>query len=172
MTPRRPATSANTAAPRQNCPKGAEYVAFSFPGGQHLSELQFQQLARLSELARQRDFTLVAIQYPLLKSAADFLDHDEAYRPSSGMWRELRSAATVQRLATLGIRFFDLSRAPFAADSGNFFDPAHPSERGMLRTFITLLDQKDFQDLFPLMDKKVLEADLNRSQGEPFDLYH
>lgn len=159
-------TSAETLA------KGAEYVTSSFPGAHHLSDLQFRQLARLSELARQRDFSVVAVQYPFLKSATDFLDNDETYRPYSGLWRELRSEATAQRLSELGIRFFDMSRAPFAADASNFFDPAHPSERGMLRTFLALLDHQDFQELFPKIDKKALAADLDRSAGEPFDLYH
>lgn len=159
-------TSAETLA------KGAEYVTSSFPGAPHLSELQFQQLARLSDLARQRDFTLVAVQYPFLKSATDFLDNDKSYGPYSGLWRELRSEATAERLSGLGIRFFDMSRAPFAADPSNFFDPAHPSERGILRTFLALLDHKDFQELFPRIDKNALASDVDQSPGEPFDLYH
>lgn len=152
--------------------KGAEYVTSSFPGAPHLSDRQFSHLARLSQMARDRGFTLVAVQYPFLKSATDFLDNDEAYQPYAGMWRELRNDTTAQRLAQLGIRFFDMSRAPFAADPGNFFDPAHPSERGMLRTITALLDQQDFRALFPQIDRASLEADLNRSQDEPFDLYH
>jgi hypothetical protein len=159
-------TSAETLA------HGAEYVTSSFPGAPHLGEVQFRQIVRLSELARDRGFTVVAIQYPFLKSATDFLDTDEAYSPYAGLWRELRSNTTARRFSDLGIRFFDMSRDPLAADSGNFFDPAHPSERGILRTIIALLDRKDFKDLFPLMDKRALEADLDLSPGEPFDLYH
>jgi hypothetical protein len=151
---------------------GAEYVTSSFPGGEHLSEIQFRQIVRLSELARDRGFSVVAIQYPFLKSATDFLDTGQAYAPYAGIWRELRSDATAQRFTDLGIRFFDMSRDPLAADPGNFFDPAHPSERGILRTIVALLDRKDFKDLFPLLDKHALEADLDLSPGEQFDLYH
>ena len=159
-------TSAETLA------RGAEYVTSSFPGAQHLSEVQFQQIVRLSELARDRGFSVVAIQYPFLKSATDFLDNDQAYAPYAGIWRELRSDATARRFTDLGVRFFDMSRDPLAADPGNFFDPAHPSERGILRTIIALLDRKNFKDLFPLVDKQSLEADLALSPEEPFDLYH
>jgi len=151
---------------------GAEYLNSSFPGGRHLSEVQFRQIVRLSELAHDRGFSVVAIQYPLLKSATDFLDTDQAYWDNAGLWRELRSDAAVRRFADLGIRFFDMSCDPLAADPGNFFDPAHPSERGILRTIIALLDRKDFKELFPLIDKRALEADLNLSPEEPFDLYH
>jgi hypothetical protein len=67
-----------------------------------------------------------------------------------------------------------MSRDPLAADPGNFFDPAHPSERGMLRTIIRLMDRKDFRESFPLIDKRSLERDLNHalSTGDRFDLYH
>ena len=152
--------------------KGAEYVSSSFPGAEHLSEVQFRQLVRLSELARERGFSVVAVQYPLLKSATDFLDTDQAYRPYAGLWRELGSESTANRLSGLGIRFFDMSRAPLAADPENFFDPAHPSERGILRTIIALMERQDFHDLFPLVDRRALKTDLDLSPGEPFDLYH
>jgi hypothetical protein len=117
---------------------------------------------------------VVAIQYPLLKSATDFMDTDQAYWPSAGLWRELRSESTAKRFTSLGIKFFDMSRDPLAADPGNFFDPAHPSERGMLRTIISLLDHNDFKDLFPLIDKGALEGDLRKtlSTSDVFDLYH
>ena len=154
--------------------RGVEYVTGSFPGGQHLSEIQFKELQRLSQLAVDRDFTVVAIQYPLLKSATDFMDTNQAYWPSAGLWRELRSETTAKRFANLGIKFFDMSRDPLAADPGNFFDPAHPSERGILRTIISLLDRNDFKDLFPLIDKGALESDLRKtlSTSDVFDLYH
>jgi hypothetical protein len=102
------------------------------------------------------------------------MDTDKSYWQYAGLWRELRSEATAQRFASLGIRFFDMSRAPLNADPNNFFDPAHPTERGVLRTIIDLLDQKDFRELFPQIDKSVLEDDLqkNLKSGERFDLYH
>ena len=100
---------------------------------------------------------MVAIQFPLLKSATDFLDTDQSYWPYAGLWRELRSEATAKRFSELGVQFFDMSRDPLNADPGNFFDPAHPTERGVLRTIIDLLDRKDFRDLFPNIDKAALE---------------
>jgi hypothetical protein len=151
---------------------GAEYVTSAFPGASHISESQFAQISRLSRLAKERGFTVVGIQFPFLKSATDFLDTNQAYRPYAGLWRELRSEATAKRFEELGVRFFDMSRDPLAADPGNFFDPAHPSERGILRTVIALMDHKDFSDLFPAIDKHALVADLALSPGHPFDLYH
>jgi hypothetical protein len=148
------------------------YVTSSFPGAEHLSETQFTQIEKLAQLAKDRGFSVVAIQYPIFKSATDFMDTDQAYRPYAGLWREMRSEVTANRLAGLGIRFFDMSRDPLAADPRNFFDPAHPSERGILKTFITLLDREDFKDLFPRIDRRALEADLDLSPGEQFDLYH
>ena len=154
--------------------KGAEYVTSSFPGGQHLSEFQFKQLEILSRLASDRGFSVVAIQFPIFKAATDFMDTDQSYQPFAGLWRELRSEITANRFADLGIKFFDMSCDPFAADQSNFFDPAHPSERGMLRTMISLLDRKDFRELFPQIDKGALESDLQRSlsTSDLFDLYH
>jgi hypothetical protein len=60
------------------------------------------------------------------------------------------------------------------ADASNFFDPAHPTERGVLRTIIDLLDRKEFREVFPQIDKAVLKDDLqkNLKSGELFDLYH
>lgn len=159
-------TSAETLA------HGAEYVTSSFPGASHISEFQFAQVSKLSRLAKERGFAVVGIQFPFLKSATDFLDTDQAYWPYAGLWRELRSEATAKRFEELGVRFFDMSRDPLAADPGNFFDPAHPSERGILRTVIALMDHKDFSDLFPEIDKHALIADLALSPGQPFDLYH
>ena len=159
-------TSADTLA------HGAEYVTSSFPGAAHLSEFQFEQINRLSRLAKDRGFSVVAIQLPILKTATDFLDTDQSYSPYAGLWRELRSDATAKRFSDLGIKFFDMSRDPAAADPKNFFDPAHPSERGILKTFIGLLDREDFRELFPKIDKSALKADLALSPGEQFDLYH
>jgi hypothetical protein len=147
-------------------------LMLSFYGAPHLSERQFKEVVRLSRLAKERGFTVVGIQFPILKSAADFLDTDEYYRPNAGPWRELGSSQTAERFARLGIRFFDMSRDPVAAESTNFSDPIHPTERGILRTIISLLDHKNFSDLFPNIDKHELQNDLSLSPGETFDLYH
>ena len=151
--------------------RGAQYVTSSFPGAPHLSEGQFHEIERLSRLSHERGFSVVAIQYPFLKSATDFLDTDEAYRPYSGLWRELRSEQTADRFARLGIQFFDMSRTEISDNPHNFFDPAHPSERGMLKTYLALLAQPEFSKLFPLIDQSVLANDLHRKE-EQFDLYH
>jgi hypothetical protein len=154
--------------------KAAEYVKSSFPGAPHVSERQFGQIERLSQLASDRGFTVVGIQFPILKEATDFMDTNQSYWQYAGLWRELRSTETAERFARLGIRFFDMSRDPLNADTNNFFDPAHPTERGVLRTIIDLLDRKDFQELFPQIDKGALEDDLqkNLKSGDLFDLYH
>ena len=65
-----------------------------------------------------------------------------------------------------------MSRDPVAVDSTNFSDPIHPTERGILRTIISLLDHKNFSDLFPNIDKHELQNDLNLSPEQAFDLYH
>jgi hypothetical protein len=88
------------------------------------------------------------------------------------LWRELRSYDTAKRFSDLGIQFYDRSRDPAAADPFNFFDPAHPSERGILKTIIGLLDQPEFRALFPKIDKSALQADLALSPGQQFDVYH
>ncbi len=134
--------------------RGAEFIIGSFRGGEHLSERQFEYLQKLSELASHREFRLVAIQYPILKVATDFLDTDNSYWTYAGQWRELRSDATAKRLAELGIEFFDMSRDPLNADTANFVDPAHLTERGMLLTFIKLLDRKEFSELLPRIRQK------------------
>ena len=152
--------------------RGAQYVTSSFPGAPHLSERQFSYIERLSRLSRDRRFSVVAIQYPILESAAAFLDTDETYWPYSGIWRELKSKQTTERLKNLGIQFYDMSRTRISEDPGNFFDPAHPSERGMLKTYLVLLDKPDFARLLPQMDPRSLTMDLDRSPGEQFDLYH
>jgi hypothetical protein len=89
-----------------------------------------------------------------------------------GLWRELRSDETAKRFSDLDIRFYDMSRDPAAADPFNFFDPVHPSERGMLNTIISLLDQPGFRALFPRIDRAALQADVSMSPGQQFDLYH
>ncbi|MET4419028.1 hypothetical protein [Bradyrhizobium sp. RT3a] len=154
--------------------KGIENITGAFPGAPHLSERQFGYIERLSQLARDRGFTVVAIQFPIFKPAADFMDTSQSYWPYAGLWRELRSEATAKRFARLGIRFFDMSRDPINADPNNFFDPAHPTERGVLRTIIDLLDREEFREVFPQLDKAALEVDLqkNLESGERFDLYH
>nr|WP_210265633.1 hypothetical protein [Bradyrhizobium aeschynomenes] len=152
--------------------RGAQYVTSSFPGAPHLSERQLGEIERLSRLSRERGFSVIAIQYPFLESAAAFLDTDEAYWPYSGLWRELRSKPTAERFSKLGIQFYDMSRTPISQDKQNFFDPAHPSERGMLKTFLALLGRPEFGTLFPRIDRDALASDLDRAKGEQFDLYH
>ncbi|MGY4287255.1 hypothetical protein ACVWXO_006475 [Bradyrhizobium sp. LM2.7] len=154
--------------------RGVENVTGAFPGGQHLSERQFGYIDRLSQLASDRGFTVVGIQFPILKTATDFMDTSQSYWPYAGLWRDLRSEATAERFARVGIRFFDMSRDPLNADANNFFDPAHPTERGVLRTIIELLDRNEFREVFPRIDRAALEDDIQRNlkSGELFDLYH
>jgi hypothetical protein len=153
---------------------GARYFIPSFPGGQHLSENQLSYLKRLSEIARERGFILVAIQYPILKAVSDFLDTDAAYYPYAGIWREFQSEPIHRFFANLGILFFDLSRDPVASDSRNFIDPAHPGESGMLGAIIGLTNRRAFSELFPLINVELLRSDLARAtaRGTFLDVYH
>ncbi|MBR1137089.1 MULTISPECIES: hypothetical protein [Bradyrhizobium] len=152
--------------------RGPQYVTSSFPGAPQLSERQFGEIERLSRLAHERQFQVIAIQYPFLESAAAFLDTNESYWPYSGIWRDLKSEQTANRFARLGISFFDMSRTQTSQDPNNFFDPAHPSERGMLKTYLALLEKPDFAKYLPRIDRSSLAADLDRGQNEQFDLYH
>ncbi|MDU0954092.1 MAG: hypothetical protein E7A86_02750 [Bradyrhizobium sp.] len=152
--------------------RGPQYVTSSFPGAPQLSERQFGEIERLSRLAHERQFPVIAIQYPFLESAAAFLDTNESYWPYSGIWRDLKSEQTANRFARLGISFFDMSRTQTSQDPNNFFDPAHPSERGMLKTYLALLEKPDFAKYLPRIDRSSLAADLDRGQNEQFDLYH
>ena len=65
-----------------------------------------------------------------------------------------------------------MSRTQISQDNQNFFDPAHPSERGMLKTYLALLARPEFSKLFPRIDQDALAADLDRATEEQFDLYH
>jgi|OM-RGC.v1.003921129 hypothetical protein len=152
--------------------RGPQYVTSSFPGAPQLSERQFGEIERLSRLAHERQFQVIAIQYPFLESAAAFLDTNESYWPYSGIWRDLKSEQTANRFARLGISFFGMSRTQTSQDPNNFFDPAHPSERGMLKTYLALLEKPDFAKYLPRIDRSSLAADLDRGQNEQFDLYH
>ena len=152
--------------------RGPRYVTSSFPGAPQLSERQFGEIERLSRLAHERQFQVIAIQYPFLESAAAFLDTNESYWPYSGIWRDLKSEQTANRFARLGISFFGMSRTQTSQDPNNFFDPAHPSERGMLKTYLALLEKPDFAKYLPRIDRSSLAADLDRGQNEQFDLYH
>ena len=152
--------------------RGPQYVTSSFPGAPQLSERQFGEIERLSRRAHERQFQVIAIQYPFLESAAAFLDTNESYWPYSGIWRDLKSEQTANRFARLGISFFDMSRTQTSQDPNNFFDPAHPSERGMLKTYLALLEKPDFAKYLPRIDRSSLAADLDRGQNEQFDLYH
>ena len=152
--------------------RGPQYVTSSFPGAPQLSERQFGEIERLSRLAHERQFQVIAIQYLFLESAAAFLDTNESYWPYSGIWRDLKSEQTANRFARLGISFFGMSRTQTSQDPNNFFDPAHPSERGMLKTYLALLEKPDFAKYLPRIDRSSLAADLDRGQNEQFDLYH
>lgn len=152
--------------------RGPQYVTSSFPGAPQLSERQFGEIERLSRLAHERQFQVISIQYPFLESAAAFLDTNESYWPYSGIWRDLKSEQTANRFARLGISFFGMSRTQTSQDPNNFFDPAHPSERGMLKTYLALLEKPDFAKYLPRIDRSSLAADLDRGQNEQFDLYH
>jgi len=98
---------------------------------------------------------------------------DQKYRQSSGVWREFQSDEMQGRFEKLGIAFFDLSRDPVTTEYRNFIDAAHPSERGMLVSLISLSKNAKFLSILPELDTRGLENDLARADGsnDAFTIY-
>ena len=101
------------------------------------------------------------------------LDSDESYHTSAGVWREFQSREMAQRLEELGISFFDLSRDPVTGEYRNFIDAAHPSERGMLISLISLCKDTKFTAVLPKLDPRRLEEKLVDAdeQAEAFSIF-
>lgn len=129
----------------------AERLVESSPGGPEMSPRQKAPIVQLASLARQRGIKIVAVQLPYVRSAVDYLDHDEAYRPYAGVWHEFESEQTASWLRGLGFAFFDFAHSPLADDPDNFIDAFHPSEKGMARLLGQLSKQPEFQTMFPLI---------------------
>ncbi|CCE00477.1 hypothetical protein [Bradyrhizobium sp. STM 3809] len=127
----------------------AQRLVESAPGAPRMSERQKQPLRQLEALARDRNVRLIAVQLPYVRAAVDFLDHDEAYRPYSGVWREFESAETAAWLHRLGIPFIDLAHADIADDPLDFIDAFHPSEAGMAKALDRLARHPDVQAALP-----------------------
>jgi hypothetical protein len=131
----------------------AERLIQSSPGAPKMSDRQKQPLARLAELARERNVRLIAVQLPYVRAAVDFLDHDESYWHYSGVWREFESAETADWLRGLGIPFFDFAHAEISDDPLNFIDAYHPSEDGMVKVIDMLATQPSFDAVLPAMKR-------------------
>lgn len=129
--------------------QSAEYFLKSTPGAAHMSERQMAPIVQLASLAQQRGIKLIAIQLPYVRSAVDYLDDNEAYRPWSGVWREFESERTATWLRNLGISFFDLAHSPVGADPLNFIDAYHPSETGAVKLLDVLAKEPEFQAALP-----------------------
>jgi hypothetical protein len=151
----------------------AKFLVQSMPGAPSIDAGQIAALERLAALARDRGITLIGIQLPLIKEGVDFLDQDHSYHDNAGVWREFNSLQMRQKFQSLGIHFFDLSRASFANDKKNFVDAYHPSELGTLRSMISLCNEPDFRLLLPALDPARLKHDLEtaESQGKVFEVY-
>jgi hypothetical protein len=151
----------------------AKFLVQSMPGAQNIDAAQIAALGRLAALARERGITLIGIQLPLIKEGVDFLDHDPSYYNNAGVWREFESKQMRDKFRSLGIHFFDLSRASFADDKKNFVDAYHPSELGTLRSMISLCDEPEFHSLLPALDPDRLKRDLENAErlGKVFEIY-
>ncbi|WP_316232781.1 hydrolase [Bradyrhizobium sp. SZCCHNPS2010] len=133
--------------------QSAEYFLKSTPGAAHMSERQMAPIVQLASLAQQRGIKLIAIQLPYIRSAVDYLDYEESYRPWSGVWREFESEQTAAWLRGLGITFFDMAHSSVGTDPLNFIDAYHPSDDGMVKLLDQLLNEKEFRAQFPDMNK-------------------
>jgi hypothetical protein len=149
-------------APAQNSNKLKGLIE-AVPGAPHVSQAQLATFRRLGEMARQRHVALVGVQWPILASVVDFLDHDKGYWDYSGIWREFQSAKIQREIANDGMRFFDLARAAVTTDGRNFIDPAHATESGDLAAIIEIMERPEFVELFPRLDRAGLRADYARS---------
>jgi hypothetical protein len=151
----------------------ANFLVQSMPGAQKIDAVQIAALGRLAALARERGVTLIGVQLPLIKEGVDFLDRESSYHDSAGVWREFDSEQMRDNFRSLGIRFFDLSRASFSDDKKNFVDAYHPSELGALRSMISLCDEPEFHSLLPALDPDRLKRDLENAEreGKVFEIY-
>jgi hypothetical protein len=148
------------------------FLTDSLPGAPTLSARQREPLIRLAKMAQRRGIILVAVQLPFIGAAVDYLDHNESYRPLSGVWQEFESSEMRAWIRSLGIVFFDLAHSPITNDTDNFIDSYHPSEIGTLRVMQTLLQSADFQSVFPAINRASIDqsiADLERThdKGHP-----
>ena len=138
----------------------ADFLVQSMPGAPKMSERQTAPLVRLSEIARQRGIKLIAVQLPYVRAGVEYLDHNEAYRRYSGVWRDFESDSTRQWLKSIGISFFDLAHSTIDDQSENFVDAYHISELGAVRVMQELLAQPEFRADFPAIELGMTEHQL------------
>jgi hypothetical protein len=138
----------------------AETLVQAMPGGSAISKKQMGLLRKLAALARQRQITLVGVQLPLFKEGVDYLDTNQSYYPSSGVWREFESASTREAFQEMGIHFFDLAHDQLNSEKENFFDAYHPSTLGMLRSMQSLLRVTEFRNLFPAIEPHKIDKQI------------
>jgi len=142
------------------------------PGSPRLQGAQLTALEKLGAVGKERGLTLIGIQFPLLKATVDYLDNNPTYN-GGGAWREFESESTRQRFRDFGIRFFDASHDAVTADSLNFLDPLHPTERGTLGMLIHLLETPEFRSLLPDIDIGALRKKNEEAiaAGVTYDIY-
>ncbi len=141
-------------------------VLNAFPGGEHADNDQLAALERLADLARSKGVQLVAVQFPIAKSARDFLDTNEDYRGNAGVWRESQTNERRAYLDRLGIPFFDLSR--LSDDNTDFQDAAHITEKGSIKALLALYEDPRFRKFLPRLKVERLGEDLERNRSSEF----
>lgn len=146
--------------------------------GERAGTAQIKALEEIGELGRQRNVTLVGVQLPKIQGALDVLESGKDWHqyPASDRenWKLLESPAMQQRLAAMGINFFDLSHDPVARESRAFIDPAHPSEYAMTTAiYDATTENPAFRAIFPRLDTDALKDALDdaRAQNRFFNVY-
>jgi hypothetical protein len=143
----------------------AAMLVNSMPGAPTISERQKEPLVRMARLAQQRGIKLVGIQLPYIRVGVDYLDHNEAYQHSAGVWRDFESVQTREWLKSLGITFFDLARSTIDDDDENFVDAYHTSNLGSLRVIQQLLASPDFRAILPDIDPTAITRQIEGVEG-------
>jgi hypothetical protein len=167
-----------SAAPAQRRDLAIVLGAVPEGDGTHPGDDQMKALEEIGALAKERNVTLVGIQLPKLQGAIDLLNSDRDWHqyPASdrGNWKLLEGGAMQERLAAMGINFFDLSHDPIAKEPRAFIDPAHPSEYGMAAAiYHAMTENPAFRAIFSRLDTDALRDALDhaRQQGRFFDVY-
>jgi hypothetical protein len=150
-----------------------EGVIGATSGGGAVDPGQNRALERLAAIGRERGVRLIAIQFPMLKTTVDYLDHNSDSYYDRGAWRDFESPQMRERLEQLGFIFFDMSRDPMTADSQLFIDAAHPTESGMSVAMTHLLDDSHFRALFPDISAERLrtEREAALQRGDKLEVY-
>jgi hypothetical protein len=135
-------------------------------GRASMDEGAWRELEALAREARARHTSIVAYTpafHPRLAAALDA-------SPAHGIWREFRSAATAERIRTMGITYFDLSRLEaFGGREDEMIDPFHPSEPAYIRMLLHMAGDPAFRALLPQLRPHDLQQKL--AAATPLEAY-